>query len=513
MPPRRTLEIAGVAVVLVAAVLPFWAGRFLPFLDLPQHLALSRIIHDYADPTLRYSDYYLVDGRITPYWGYYAAMNVLQTFFSLELANRLLFTAYAAGLPLAAGYLLASLGRDWRWAVFTLPLVWNTNLFYGFTSFVCSLPLFLLALGLAARQLSQAAPSSALSGRLAAACALVYLFHAQSYLLLGLCVLVLFAIHWRSVRWAASRTVPYLLSLALFAPWFWRSFVRPEAKPLEVSHTVRHLNYGSLGGLNLSFEPKADVLAKIPERLVGAYNDGSDWRVGGLLLAAFAAAWLVAGLSLPKGGLRAALRERAGELLCLVLFASYLFAPMEAAGQWYINPRHLVFAALLAPAFLVAPARGFRTAALALALAVGLYASMNARSKVIAFQDQVGPFAEVLEKIEPGKRVANLMFDNGAGGPSRWWPFVHFACYAQALKGGDVSFSFAGLPSIPVAYRPGMQAPHPYEWSPQDFDFATMGASYDYFLARGSLWGRAESIRSGAELVQKSGPWELWKRR
>jgi hypothetical protein len=123
--------------------------------------------------------------------------------------------------------------------------------------------------------------------------------------------------------------------------------------------------------------------------------------------------------------------------------------------------------------------------------------------------------------MEPGKRVMNLMFDNGARGPVRWWPLLHAGCYYQVRRGGDVSFSFAGLPSIPVSYRPGMQAPHPNEWAPQQFQWASMGRSYDYFLVHGRPWPGTDAARLAqwADLVAKAPSpagapaWELWRRK
>jgi hypothetical protein len=110
--------------------------------------------------------------------------------------------------------------------------------------------------------------------------------------------------------------------------------------------------------------------------------------------------------------------------------------------------------------------------------------------------------------------VLGLPFDRGIAGPVRLWPFLHWAAYHQVLAGGDVGFSFAGLPSIPLRYRPGMQAPHPYEWRPDHFDWATMGHAYDAFLVSGAPYGRGgQELRSHAVVVARSGPWTLWKPR
>jgi hypothetical protein len=506
------------AALLVAVAWPFWSGRFLPFLDLPQHLALSAAIVRYEDASTGFARYYSIDWHVTPYWGFYAAMYLIMKLgFDVLTASRLLFSAYAVALPLSTGYLLASLHRDWRWAAFSLPLVYNTNLFWGFASFVLSVPLFLVALGLAARMLAARAPGAA--DRLGAACAaaLLYMFHAQTFALFGLSVLALFAIHWQGVRWALHRAVPFALSLLLFLPWFWRGVVSPRVLKHDVPAVQYEDNQHEVP-LRTRYEPLSVVLSKIPERLVGAYNDGSDYRIAAGLLGLFCAAVIAAGRRTP-GRLRAALIERRGEVLCALLFVSYVAVPIELWGQWYVSPRHLLFAALLAPACLVAPATGVRLILLVPVCVLGLVASADAAEKVRAFQDQVGPFWILLDKMEPGKRVMNLMFDDGAAGPVRYWPFLHWSCYYQALKGGDVSFSLAGTPgrsiaaqSIPVTYRPGMQAPHPDVWRPRDFRWNTMGPAYDYFLVRGRPSGDAARLGDHADLVAQLRDWQLWHR-
>ncbi|HET9599499.1 MAG TPA: hypothetical protein VFP65_28245 [Anaeromyxobacteraceae bacterium] len=508
-------ERAAAAVLLAAAAAPFWAGRFLPFLDLPQHLGLAAVVARLGDPTTAFARYYALDPRLTPYWGYYGAMALLARALPLELANRLLFTAYAVGLPLAAAFALASFGRDRRWAVLTVPLVFHTNLFFGFATFLLSLPLFLLALGLAERHLAAERARAGTAAALAGASVLVFLFHAQSYLLLGLCVAVLLAAHAhahaRGPAWLAARTWPFAPSLALFALWAWRSFVAAD-HPGAVEHTVRHRTYGGPGGLGARWEPWREVLARAPERLFGAFNDRSDAWIGLALLAVFTAALAAcargAAADLPR---RRFLHAHRRGLIVLALLASYLFAPMEMNGQWYINPRHLVFAALLAPLLLARPPDGARRALLAAGAAVALAACADAGLEIRAFQAQVGPFERIAAALPPGGRVLGLPFDYGSSGPVRTWPLLHWACWQQVLAGGDVGFSFAGLPSIPVRYRPGMQAPHPYEWRPESFDWAAMGEHYDAFLTSGEPRGRGGAdLRLHAVPAVRAGPFTLW---
>lgn len=518
---KRWIERGASALLLAAAAAPFWSGRYLPFLDLPQHLGLAAVVTRHGDPATRFALYYTLEPRITPYWGYYGAMWLLGQALPLELANRLLFTAYAVGMPLASAYLLGCFGRDRRWAVLSIPLVFNTNLFFGFGSFLLSIPLFLFALGLAERHLGGERARLRQALPLAAVAVLVFLFHAQTYLLLGICVALLLAVRaggGHGARWIAARCLPYLPSLALFACWFWRSFVGAERAGVE-EHTVHHRTYGGVAGLGAVYEPLRAVLERVPERLAGAFTDRSDLRIALALLAVFAVAMATAygGAPRAEGDPRPArwrcfLLARRCDLLVLALLGSYLLAPMEISGQWYVNPRHLIFGALALPLLLGRPARGWRAALVAAGAVVSLVACANAAAKVVAFQRQVGPFDAVARALPRGGRVLGLPFDNGAGGPVRTWPLLHWACWEQVLAGGDVGFSFAGLPSIPVRYRPGMQAPHPYEWRPEQFDWAAMGASYDAFLVSGVPRGRGgDELRKNAAVVVKAGIWSLWK--
>lgn len=505
------------ALLLCAVAAPFFAGRFLPFLDLPQHLALARVVASPGEPAL--ARYYAVVPRITPYWGYYGAMALLQRALSPELANRSLLAAGAVAVPLATASFLRAAGRDPRWAVFAVPLAFHTNLFFGFTTFALSVPAFVWALGLSLRRV-RGEPGGA---ALAAAAAAVFLCHAQAYLLLGLCVLALLAVEWRGVGWALRRAAPFAPSLLLFAVWAFDSFVEPHAAGVS-GHTPEWRNYGTAAGLGAVWERPVDLVRLAPERLLGAFNDGSDRTLGAALLGLFLLAAALTrwprGAEVPSGreaagspgALRAFLRAHPGELLCLLSLAAYFLTPFQIAGQWYLSPRYLIFAALLAPSFLRA-AGGRRRLLLLPAAAIALAAAVNTAVHVRSFQREVGPLAEVLQAAPRGDRLLYLPFDTGARGGFRLWPFLHAGCYYQVLRGGDVGFSFAGLPSIPVVYRPGQQAPHPYEWRPGDFDWARMGGWYDLFLARGPLQGGARAIPAHAEEVTSAGPWTLWRRR
>jgi len=516
---ERTLA----ALLLLAGAAPLFAGRFLPFLDMPQHLGLANALARYGDPSTGFARYYELDRAVDPYWGYYALVWVLSHAVPLELASKLVLAAWAISLPLSVGFALRCLGRDWRWAVFALPLVWHENLFFGFTTFLVSMPLFFVAVGLFARELSAERSRRGRAALLGVVAAAVFLSHVQTYLLLGLAAVALALVEGRGPRLALARARAFLPSLALFLAWFLPNFAG-AGHPVPLAHTACYRSFGSLGDLGAVFEPKAETLARAPERIWGMYADGSGLALGAgyLLLLALSAAlagWpdsdtaaegLVPGR---EGGFRAALRARRGELLAVLSLACYLLLPAQVAGQWYLNARFLIFAALLAPAFLAARARGGRRLLLAGAAALALVSDANAARKVAAFQREVEGFASLVERMSPGGRALGLVFDRASAAGIRLPVFVHFASYYQALRGGDVGFSFVGLPSIPLRYRAGAQAPHPGEWAPQDFRWESMGPRYDYFLLRGVPVGDAARLAEHAERVGEGGGFTLYRRR
>jgi len=513
MSPRGERALA--AALLLAGAAPLWAGRFLPFLDMPQHLGLASVLSRYGDPATGFSRFYAIDRAVDPYWGYYAPMWLATRLLPLELANRVVLSAWAVALPLSVGFALRALGRDWRWAVFALPLVWHANLFFGFAAFLLSMPVFFLAVALAARRLEAEVPGRGVA--LAAAAAALFLAHVQTYLLFGACALVLFAAEWRGARWALSRALPLAPSLLLFAAWFAPTFLWNPTAGQPLVHTPHYRAFGSLFDLGAAFEPLAEALARAPERLWGMYADGSGSSAGAAWLVILALAVALGGGpaspgAAPAEGLRGALRAHRGELLAVAAFACYAFLPARIAGQWYLNARYLVFAALLAPAFVGARAAGFRLALAGAAAALALFCDANAAAKVAAFQREAGGFARLLDCMEPGRRALGLVFDPAARG-IRQPLFLHFPAYYQALRGGDVGFSFAGLPSIPVRYREGAPAPHPGEWAPQDFRWGEMGPSYDYFLVRGKPRGDAARLAEHADAVAEEAGFTLWRRR
>ena len=88
MPGKRTDDLL-VAAALAACAALCLVFRYLPMVDLPQHLALISALHRLSDPTTLYPTVFAARGELTPYLGYYHLVSLLNWLLPLELANRL----------------------------------------------------------------------------------------------------------------------------------------------------------------------------------------------------------------------------------------------------------------------------------------------------------------------------------------------------------------------------------------------------------------------------------------
>jgi hypothetical protein len=105
-----------------------------------------------------------------------------------------------------------------------------------------------------------------------------------------------------------------------------------------------------------------------------------------------------------------------------------------------------------------------------------------------------------------------LIFDNrGEHVHASTFPYLHFAGYYQAARGGDLARSFALVWNVPVRYR-GDYRRHAIsddvEWQPRLFSPTSDLPHYDYVVVRGTRFVPPPP-ESGLIVVARSGPWTL----
>ncbi|MGQ0506078.1 MAG: hypothetical protein ACT4TC_12255, partial [Myxococcaceae bacterium] len=133
----------------MANVAALWAGRVLPFTDLPQHTATLASLRD---TLLGSSTPYVLALSKTQYVLYYVVGAALSAVVSPEVATKLILSGVALALPFSVRFLARRCGADERAALFAVPLFWCQSLLIGFINYLVALPVLFVALAWAFQQ-------------------------------------------------------------------------------------------------------------------------------------------------------------------------------------------------------------------------------------------------------------------------------------------------------------------------------------------------------------------------
>ncbi len=481
---RLGLGRAAYALALLFGVLPLWAARQLPMVDLPQHLALISALHRLTDPTTLYPAVFAARGELTPYLGYYHLVSFLNWLLPLELANRCFLTAVVAGLPLSLAFLLRALGRP-RWpSLLALPFSYGDSFGWGFINYLASLPLALLACGCFLRALEEGPRRRAWALAHAGVLLAALLMHVQAFFFLALALpwLLLTTRVPGGLRARGPALLSVLPAVALFAVWGAGRLLAPA----EVVEGAPWKAWGPLfSEKNLAFKPFAQNLAEFPQVLANQLRDGSDrWA-----LVAVALLWVAATLAVALGA-RGTVREQGVarvRLLGLGVLALllYFLLPFDIRGAiYYLNTRYAHLAAALFAASVPPLQRTLRPLFLVLSSAAALLLAVPLWGAFRAFDVEAAPLLRFAALTPPRATVMGLIFNTG----SRLLThpvFLHAAAVPARLLGGITNFSFALTPHSPLRYRGAPPPTFPSEWRPDGFRWEGMGEAYSHFLVRG----------------------------
>ena len=510
------------ALLSCAVVWPFWSVEFLPFLDIPQHLATIGVMHHFDDAAFDHGAYFTVDATSTQYLLYYLGCDLLADLMGVENANRLFISLYAVLLPLSVAYCLGAWGRMRQAALLAFPLVFNKFLFYGFVNYVFAFPFLFFGLGLMRRMLDSLRDDASASVRsyevLLALCGLLIFFsHLQVYLVyfgaLGLVLLL----DWPGAKRYVRRMAHLIPSLALFLGWLLRTdgLAGGEAWAETVSK-----RYESLQGA--AWESTWDTVTKFSERLLSVYRDGPDEVI--TLALGFAILLLITLRGVHSRartewaeGRVGALRDFAPEAITLCVFLFYCFTPTSYRWVWPINWRFApMFVLLLLLWGTDAPHRYVQRGLTVLFAVLAAGSIWVHTTHFAAFDAEAQEITPLLEKMEPGGRAYALMFDTGSkvlDGPA----YLHFVQYHQLRRGGVSVYSFAEAPQSPIRFlsrQDGGPPPTPLrsEWKAHEFRFNTDARYYNYFLTRGgnNIARRARFPRGEVKEIASSGSWKLF---
>lgn len=468
-----------VAVALTATAC--MAFRYLPMVDLPQHYAMVSVFTHHGDPSYGFADRFTFDLLHRPYASVYLVAAALAKVLPLEIAMRLVVAACTV-LPLVGlRALLAAAERPKHLALFAVPFAFGSLWHWGFLNFIAGTGLLLVALSLVVRLAR--APSRRTAIYLALLSLLVLVTHVHGmFMLTALAPVLAWGFGGPMVR-TCLPIVPAALGTAAFVIGTWSQAT------------------GSWVRIDL---PLVDRLRDFPDFLAAGIPSPWPGLACAALLAVIAASVAMrVPATAPRRRWIALALALAGQVLL------YLVLPLNTPTATYVSARHALLIVLFG--LPLVPEVRHSAARIAAGAGFALLGLVLVTIELARFDGEARAFDPIREAMKPNKRVAPLIFDKGSPVVHpRTFPYLHFAAYYQADKGGDLARTFAVVWNVPIRYRADYarhEVPEDVEWDPRLFSPSRDLPYFDYLLVRGPPFTpRADS---GLVVVARSGPWTL----
>jgi len=466
---RRVLS-----VVSVATVLPLLVAKYLPFTDLPEHVAVVSALVHWRDASFRVAEHYAFAFPRSQYLLFHLIdAGVAFLVGDAEIATRLLLVAVGVSYPLSLRSLLAAIGGDRRLAVFGALVFWNRALAIGFLPFVTAVPLVVWALARVTRDAAEPTPNARRSALLAALAVGLFYLHVAAFIVFVVAAVATLA-SWTRPR-ALARRLLWLVPAAVCVG-AWAAFGR-----LAIGRE------SFLQGVELSYMSPYRGLLVFPLWIHDVWRSHVD-EACAIVWWSSLLALVVASISGPVEPLTG-LARRFVPLGAAVLV--YFLMPYQAGVGVMLNVR---LAPLLA-VFAVLPlrpreGRWTEVPLAAVCAATIVMSGSSAWEIATAAHDELGDLDGVLARTKPGARVLALNFDTSSR-HAQFAPWLYAVAYHRIRKGGVTSYSFTSLGHWPMRYVASGAPPPKWEpfWAtnPCVFRNAVDGPYYDFVLARGAV--------------------------
>jgi hypothetical protein len=459
---------------------------YLPFADLPQHVAITSILAHFSNPEYAFSDFYEITPWRTLYWFTYAIAVPLTLILSAKTAFSVVVFLSLLLYPLGLRALLKAFNRPAYLMVFGLPFVYSRATYWGFINFN-------LALGFALLAWAWFLSDQPKKTRLILVCTLCgVMSHIYFVGVIGLLALIYF-VQYRQ-KSTLLRLIPFLPAILVSGLWMIVfSQAHGDARTQDISL------YGKL--------------LSIPMELNGGFSDASDNILGcaTVVILCLLAAWGFA--TRPNEDERARKIFWATVIFVLVNILLYFALPLHTSTAKFVNFRHLILAAAFMP-LVIKPHVARRNIVAVGGFILGLFTCANILFHLMQFSSESSDFKALEEKVTPGSTVAALVFEHGS--VIRTYPYLHFHAYIQASRGGFISGSFAKFWNIPIGIRSDRNIPDQYqdlEWQPKTFDENLHPGFTDFVVARtkeGVTFPETDYFPF--RLQASEGAWQLYKR-
>lgn len=494
--PKREAPLAFLAFVAAA---PLFATRYLPFTDLPEHVAATATIARLL-PGGEGAPYVVAFAKSQYLLHHLAGALLTRVLGDALLATRLLLAAAAIGWAFSFRRLVRALGRDDLLAYFAPMVFWNRALVIGFVPYVASIPIAMFALALAIE--NAASPTRRRTIVLGVVALLLFYEHASTYVMfvvIAAAVTATLAVRaLRSTTPDAGRPRRALVTFALA--------IAPSAvAALAWSRT------GALGASEAGVRtPMVPALRLLPSWTFDVWRGHGDEAAALLWWGALTVLLAIDRFRAPPpaaadGGRTAETPNARLGIAAVLPFGIaalvYFAMPFQVGAAYYLNVRLAPIVSLFA-LLLVRPLGGLQRR-LAARLSIAAVAAATVFSAGLATfemrrtaEEMLGDFDPLLAKMAPGAKVALLDFESRSA-RIHYFPYLYAGAYHRAKYGGIGAWSFSTLDHWSVHHMPGAEPPKKagmWIFEPCAYRYRVDGAFYDYLLVQGS----ADKLRARA---------------
>lgn len=481
---------------LLLYLLPLLIVRHLPMQDLPGHLAMVELWrHPTASDLI--ANEYQIRGGLPPYLTYYGLLRLLGSIVSLETANQLILIGYALLLPFSFLFLLITYGRDRRYALLSLPFIYNISFVYGFVANLLFLPVLFFSLGLLKRYLD--APTVSREVILALLVIILYFTHIFGAVVFAVAAPVVFFAHlsktWLTKPWLILRRSLFVWPGLLAAYW---SSARMNA----------HAGFGGdwrtvLGNMEAMLQWINNILKGQEDEIV-------------LVVLALT---VLAILLLPSASSEKTVFPRAHWSLGvggIGVFILYFLTPAHMQRpyyHWATNVRFVVPALLLLLTIPRASLRGIKFLVLVPLLCTMSWEAFALCRSFLEFDRQARSIDSIVEILPENRRVLGLVYDS-TDKSHQAYVFRQYPLLYQVRKGGYMPQGFFSEPHMPVQFR-RPPTPTPFYQNPREFNYAVHGRHYDYFLtvfpAEENIGNSFPGAGANVQLIKKNGRFAVYQ--
>jgi hypothetical protein len=498
---RDKLVWSGALLGAVATAYALFIGRYLPYIDWSNHLAIISVLaHGQESGAL---DYMTRSWAPTPYFLFYGLCALFAQVLTVDVAAKLVLVLASLGYTFGAAAWAQSMGRSPRQGLIAPLAFFGVSMGYGFASFVFATPFLFFSLAAAEDFFQQKGTKKQLLKLSLWLCG-AYLAHALMFLLIALLLIfrtIIDVLVYRRGRTFLAMAAAALPSVLLALPATITHITKPWQEAGSASNTESKFAYfvswaehrNGFGGHLLERGSVEHILV-----MKFAFGLLCIWFL-----------WSILHRHRPQDP-----KNISVWVYGIALMSVFLFGPNSIewpSSLWMIYPRFGVIAAV--GLFLLPRPQLTGPWGCALALSASVLVVSNARLNahhVKRFSNWADKYDAVRKTIPKGARVLALTVTRPPDMTTNHAALGSLYFYHMVDGASYVAFMFDAA-ALPVRQIAKVKPRAPFWKTPFRFNPATHGVDFDYLVLRGSeLIKRTDKAGFHTKMKQPNG-WAVYK--